>query len=193
MTLVRFSKSLAPVCLLAGLLIVTRPIPAIAQVTNPTAAPASSPAEVAGATNFQRLDPNFASAGVTTAEAFATLKKLGFRTVINLRAPSEAGADVEGEANTVKAAGLQYFNLPFSLATPDKSAVDKFLEIVKESGNQPVYIHCFSGQRANAFWLIKRLVVDGWPQEKALGEADALKMTNARLREFALDYAKEHK
>lgn len=151
----------------------------------------SAPA-VPGATNFVRLDANFASGGSTTPDAFAALKQLGFRTVIDLRTPSEPGADLEGEARAVAHAGLRYFSLPFSPGAPDTAPVDRFLEIVKDAGNQPVYIHCASGLRANTFWLIKRVLVDGWTTEKALAEADTLKITSARLRDFAVAYVKGH-
>jgi uncharacterized protein (TIGR01244 family) len=147
---------------------------------------------VAGATSFQRLDANFASGGATTPEAFAALKQLGFRTVVNLQTASELGADLEGEAKAVRQVGLQYFSLPFSTAAPDPTVVEKFLQVVKDAANQPVYIHCLAGQRANAFWLIKRVMLDGWTTEKALAEADSLKMTNQRLRDFALAYLKDH-
>jgi len=36
------------------------------------------------------------------------------------------------------------------------------------------------------------VMVDGWPTDKALAEADGLKMTNQRLRDFALAYLKDH-
>lgn len=148
--------------------------------------------DVAGATNFACLDEKFASGGATTTEAFATLKQLGYRTVINLRTSSEPGADIEGEAKTISQAGFKYFSLPFSLAAPDPAVVDTFLEIVKDPANQPVYIHCATGLRANAFWMIKRVMADGWTREKALAEADTLKMANQRLREFAAAYLKDH-
>lgn len=147
---------------------------------------------VAGATNYMRLDENFASGGVTTPDAFAAIKQLGFRTVINLRTAAEPGADPEGEARTVAQAGLKYFSLPFSPSAPDLASVDKFLALAKDAGNQPIYVHCQSGQRANAFWMIKRVLLDGWTIEKAVAEADTLKMTNQRLRDFAIAYVKDH-
>ncbi len=155
-------------------------------------APAQPAQPVTGATNFVRLDPNFASGGVTTPAAFATIKQLGFKTVINLRTASEPNVDLEAEAKIVADAGLNYFSLPFSPAAPDLTAVEKFLDLAKDAGNQPIYIHCQSGQRANTFWMIKRVRIDGWTTEKALAEADSLKMTNQRLRDFAAAYLKDH-
>jgi uncharacterized protein (TIGR01244 family) len=155
---------------------------------------AQSPAPVVnGVTNFCRLDPNFASGGATTPEAFATLKEQGFKTVINLRTASEPGSDIPGETAAAAKAGLKYVSLPFSTAAPDVAVVDKFLEVVKDAANQPIYIHCQAGTRANAFWMIKRVLVDGWTTEKALAEADTLKMTNQALRKFALAYVEDHK
>jgi uncharacterized protein (TIGR01244 family) len=146
---------------------------------------------VEGASNYVRLDANFASGGVTTAEAFVALKKLGFRTVVNLRTATEPGADLAAEEKLVSAAGLRYVGLPFAPAAPDLTAVEGFLQVAKDQASQPVYIHCQAGHRANAFWLIKRVAVDGWTTEKALAEADSLKMTNQRLRDFAIAYLKD--
>jgi tyrosine-protein phosphatase SIW14 len=155
---------------------------------------AQTPAPVVnGATNFCRLDPNFASGGATTAEAFATLKEQGFKTVINLRTASEPGSDIPGETETATKLGLRYVSLPFSTTAPDVAVVDKFLVVMKDPANQPIYIHCQGGTRANAFWMIKRVLVDGWTTEKALAEADSLKMTNQALRKFALAYIEDHK
>lgn len=63
---------------------------------------------------------------------------------------------------------------------------------MKDPANQPVYIHCLSGLRANALWMIKRVMVDGWTVEKASAEADALKMTHPGLRDFVARYLREH-
>jgi hypothetical protein len=41
-------------------------------------------------------------------------------------------------------------------------------------------------------WMIKRLVVDHWEADKAAQEAQALGMTSATLKQFAVDYAKSH-
>lgn len=142
---------------------------------------------VAGATNYARLDANFATGGDTSAEAFATLKKMGFRTVINLRTASEPGVDLAAEEKLVTATGLRYVGLPFSPSAPEASAIENFLRVVKDGASQPVYIHCHSGQRANAFWLIKRVEIDGWTVEKAVAEADSLKL-NPALRDFAVAY-----
>lgn len=157
-------------------------------------ASAQAPATtVSGAVNFRTLDANFASGGVTMPEAFAELKRLGFRSVINLQAASEPGVDMTAETEAATKAGLEYLHLPLSPSAPEMEVADKFLALAKDQARQPMYIHCRSGQRANALWLIKRVLMDGWTAEKALAEADALKMQNPTLRAFALSYIEKHR
>jgi len=148
---------------------------------------------VAGVTNFSKLDTTIACAGATTPAGVAEVKKMGYKAIINLRQPSEPGADIEGEAAAAKTAGIKFFSFPVNGASPDPATVDQFLAAVGEPANQPAFVHCASGQRASAFWMIKRLVVDGWDTEKAGTEAAALGLTSPALKTFALDYAASHK
>lgn len=147
---------------------------------------------VDGVTNFAKVESTIACAGATTPAGVAEVKKLGYKSVINLRQASEAGADVEAEAAAAKAAGVNYFHLPVNGAAPDPATVDKFIAAVSDKANQPVFVHCASGNRAAAFWMIKRLVVDHWDEEKASTEATALGLTSAPLKKFATDYAAAH-
>ena len=75
---------------------------------------------------------------------------------------------------------------------PDPAVADRFVETITTPGNEPAYIHCAAGNRAAAMWMIKRLVVDHWEADKAAQEAQALGMTSATLKQFAVDYAKSH-
>src|SRR5947207_12713862 len=148
---------------------------------------------VPGAANFARLETTVACGGATTPEAVPELKKMGFASIINLRLPSEAGANVEGEAAAAKAAGINFYNIPFSGQSPDPKVADQFLATVTAKNNEPAYIHCAAGNRAGAMWMIKRLVVDKWETEKAFQEATALGLTSPALKQFAIDYAQTHK
>ena len=118
---------------------------------------------------------------------------MGFASIINLRLPSEAGANVEGEAAAAKTAGINFYNIPFSGQSPDPKVADQFLATVTDKKNEPAYIHCAAGNRAGAMWMIKRLVVDHWDTDKAYTEATALGLTSPALKQFAIDYAQTHK
>jgi protein tyrosine phosphatase (PTP) superfamily phosphohydrolase (DUF442 family) len=71
--------------------------------------------------------------------------------------------------------------------------VPNFLAAVTAPANQPAFIHCAAGGRAASMWLIKRMEVDGWDQQRAVEEATALGLTNERLKQFALDWVQAHK
>ena len=71
--------------------------------------------------------------------------------------------------------------------------VDGFLKAVTAPANQPAFVHCASGNRAAAMWMIKRMLVDKWDADRAGAEAAALGLTNSALKTFVLDYAQAHK
>ena len=148
---------------------------------------------VPGVMNFARLETTVACGGATTPEAVPEIKKLGFKSIINLRQPTENGANVDAEAAAAQAAGINFFNIPFNGASPDPKVADQFLKTITAPGNEPAYIHCAAGNRAGAMWMIKRLVVDEWDTDRAYQEASALGLTSPALKQFAIDYAQAHK
>jgi uncharacterized protein (TIGR01244 family) len=147
---------------------------------------------VAGVTNFSKLETTIACAGATTPEAVPALKEMGYKSIINLRLATEAGANVEGEAAAAKAAGINYVHIPFNTTQPDPAVADAFIAAVTKPDNNPAFVHCASANRAAAMWMIKRMVVDKWDAEKAGAEAAQLGLTNAALKTFVLDYAMTH-
>jgi uncharacterized protein (TIGR01244 family) len=150
-------------------------------------------ASVPGVTNFARVETTIACAGATTPAAVADLKKMGFASIINLREASEAGADIDAEAAAAKTAGINFIHLPFNTARPDPAVADTFLKTITDRKNDPAFIHCASGNRAAAMWMIKRMQIDKWDADRAGTEAAALGLTNPALRTFALDYVQAHK
>ncbi len=155
------------------------------------AQPTAAKDTLAGVRNFTRVDAVIACGGATSPDAFSAIKQAGFASVVNLRAASEEGADVEASAKAASEAGLKYVHLPFVTASPDRGKVDEFLKLVVLPENQPMLIHCASGGRASMFWAIKRVMVDGWPVDKAMNELpDLAKNASPALRQFVLDYLK---
>ena len=161
--------------------------------SRPAAAQQVTKQTVPGVTNFAKLETTVACGGATTPEAVPEIKKLGYASIINLRLPSEAGANVEGEAEAAKKAGITFFSIPFSGQSPDPAVADKFLAAITTPANVPAYIHCAAGNRAAAMWMIKRLAVDHWDTDRAFTEATALGLTSPALKQFAIDYSSTHK
>ena len=101
----------------------------------PAAAQQVTKESVPGVTNFARLETTVACGGATTAEAVPELKKMGFASIINLRVPTEQGANIEQEAAAAKDAGIKFYNIPFNTASPDPAVPETFLKTLKTPGN----------------------------------------------------------
>jgi uncharacterized protein (TIGR01244 family) len=146
-----------------------------------------------GITNYTKVDAVVACGGATETSALAGLKADGFKTIINLRQPSETGANIEQNAEQAKALGLNYVNIPVNGQAPDPKAVDQFLATIANKANQPAFIHCASASRVGALWLVKRVLQDGWAIDKATEEAKLIGLRSAPLEQFVLKYIEEHK
>jgi uncharacterized protein (TIGR01244 family) len=161
--------------------------------TRPAAAQQVTKQTVPGVQNFAKLETTVACGGATTPEAVPEIKKMGYASIVNMRLANEAGANIDGEAAAAKAAGIRFFHIPLSGASPDPAVADQFLQTIAAPENNPAYIHCASGNRVSAMWMIKRMVVDHWDTDKAFTEATALGLTSPALKQFAIDYAQSHK
>ena len=54
---------------------------------------------------------------------------------------------------------------------PTAAQIEKFLSIVRDPANQPVYVHCVEGRhRTGVMTAIYRMTVDGWNADRAFGE-----------------------
>lgn len=148
---------------------------------------------IEGISNFAQVETTVACAGAVTPSAVAGIKKMGFASIINLRLDTEKGADIDAEAAAAKAAGINFVHLPLNGAMPDPAVADRFLKVITEPGNQPAFIHCASGNRAAAMWLIKRVLIDKWDNDRALEEAGQLGSISPVMKAFALDYIQAHK
>src|SRR6476619_7157861 len=87
---------------------------------------------VPGITNLSRVETTVACAGAVTPSAVSEIKKMGFVSIINLRQPTEQGADIDGEAAAAKTAGINFYNIPFNNAAPDNAVVDRFLQTISQ-------------------------------------------------------------
>jgi len=149
--------------------------------------------ELTGIPNFLKLTDQVWTGGQPWPEHFPKLKEAGVKVIINLR----PHAEYEGarEETKVKELGIGYFNIPVAGNAPDELDADDFLKLTDEQlKNGPVFIHCAVGTRVGAFWMIRRVVRDGWEFDKALEEANRIGLRNqARLIEFAKEYIAKKK
>lgn len=142
--------------------------------------------------NFVRINENFCTGGQPRLEHLQSLKNDGVKAIINLRTPGEhRAAEEEAKAKQV---GLRYFNIPVVFADPKDEQVTEFLKITDDPANRPVFIHCTAAIRVGAFWLIRRVLRDGWTFEDAEKEAEKIGLRESpHLNEFARRYIEKHR
>lgn len=97
--------------------------------------------QVEGIRNFAKVESTVACAGAISPAAIQEIKKMGYAAIINLRLPSEQGADIEGHRAVAQSVGLPYYSIPFSATAPDPAVVDTFLKTIQTPGVQPAFIH----------------------------------------------------
>jgi uncharacterized protein (TIGR01244 family) len=169
--------------------------PGASEAPAPQAAQAPAPAAgaIPGVRNFTKVDATIACGGALSPEAYAALKEAGYKSVLNVRLANEPGANIDEARRAAESLGLVYIHLPFSNAAPDTAVLDEFLKAVVKPENLPMMLHCGSGTRVSMFWAVKRVMIDGWTIEKAMGELpDLSKNLSQTQRTFMLDYLKAH-
>jgi protein tyrosine phosphatase (PTP) superfamily phosphohydrolase (DUF442 family) len=140
--------------------------------------------------NFLRINKEICTGGQPSMDDLAKLKEEGVRAIINLRRPTEYNA--EEEAAKAKELGLRYFSIPVSVAEPKDEQADEFLKIMSDTKNRPAFIHCATANRVGGFWMVRRVLVDGWKIDDAEAEARKIGLHSPSLVEFAHSYIERH-
>lgn len=139
---------------------------------------------------FYWIDERIATGGQPKLAELASLKKEGFRTIINLRETTEY--DAAAEEKEARRLGLGYVSIPVKTAEPKDDQVDAFLAALSDRKIFPIFLHCGTANRVGAFWMIARVLVDGWNITDAEHEARVIGMRSSNLREFAYEYICRH-
>ena len=128
---------------------------------------------------FRRVNDSVWTSGQPTLDQFVKLKAAGVATVINLRVPSEHSGEIEGAL--VRELGMKYINIPVDLNNPKATDVTEFLTVTdRELSKGLVLIHCTAAIRVGSFWMIRRILRDGWETAAALEEANNIGLQNHR-------------
>ena len=140
-----------------------------------------------GLANVGRVAPGVYRGAQPEAAGYATLKKMGIRTVINLRTSMSERAAVE-------AAGMQSFEVPMEMSRDGlRAKVDRAVALMADPANQPVFVHCRHGQdRTGIVIAAFRMKIEGWPLSDAEAEMQAFGFNNiwVNFKRFIRDYGK---
>lgn len=122
--------------------------------------------------NFGRVNDNYYRGGLPVGRDFADLQALGVKTIIDLRDDGEAS-----EEATVQGLGMKFFRIPMTTReTPSAEKLARFLEIVNDPANEPVYVHCQGGRhRTGVMTAVYRMTNEGWSADRAFAEMKQFK------------------
>jgi len=139
--------------------------------------------------NFGKINDHLYRGSQPNTRTYKQLAALGVKTILDLR--EDAKDSAQGKAES---AGLRYINLPLKDKTyPQAGAAERFLAIVNDSANWPVYVHCAGGRhRTGVMGAVYRMTVDGWDVEKAYQEMRQFDFYTSRghecFRKYVYDY-----
>ena len=138
------------------------------------------------------VNESFATAAQPKDAAWQKLATNGFKSVLNLRTANE-GVDLTKEREMVEQVGMRYISIPVTGNDPKPEQVEAFIKAVKDAQNHPMLIHCASANRVGGFFMIYRVIEQGWSEDKALEEAKQIGLASPGLTKFAQDYIAAHK
>lgn len=139
-----------------------------------------------------RVDENYLRGSQPLRGGIGTLKRLGVKTLVDLRSIYDHTDDVKAAA---EAAGLGYEWVPMSVWNPPTDdEANRFVSLVADTSNGPFFVFCADGlNRTGEMTAVYRVAHNSWTVEKALDEADELGFNPYyyTLRSYVWDYARK--
>jgi protein tyrosine phosphatase (PTP) superfamily phosphohydrolase (DUF442 family) len=124
----------------------------------------AQPVKVDGVQNLFKVSNDLYRSEQPTAEGFKNLKKLGIKTVVNLR-------NFHTDSTLIRDTGLEYEHIYMKSWHAENEDAVKFLKIVTDPKKTPVLVHCQHGaDRTGTMCAVYRLAVQGWSKDEALKE-----------------------
>jgi tyrosine-protein phosphatase SIW14 len=142
-----------------------------------------------GIDNFGQISANYYRGAQPKGQDFTALSRLGVKMVIDLAREG----DVSERPNTERA-GMKFVRIPMTTEDrPAQDVIDKFLALVNDPANQPVYVHCMGGRhRTGAMTAVYRMTQHGWSADRAFAEMKQYKFgadfLHPALKSFVFDF-----
>lgn len=128
--------------------------------------------------------PNQLVAGQPQPHELVAFSHAGVRHVINAR--TERELEAWDEPRLLDELGMAYHHLPIGGPDDlDRAAIQRFDEILSEIGDEPVLLHCASGNRIGALFALRAAWIDGKDSAEAMeiGRAHGLTRLEGVVRE----------
>lgn len=146
------------------------------------AATAMKPAQIPGVEKAAESEADkVVVAGQPTQETIDAAAKKGYKVVVNLRRPDEMAKLPFDEKAAVEKAGMKYIQVPMSTSLPKEDQLKLVLDVLKDSKNNPVLLHCASSNRAGAIWALHSGLDKGMTPDAAIADGKAAGLSNEAL------------
>ena len=128
----------------------------------------ATPLQREGLPNLHQVAPNIYRGAQPTPEGFASLNAMGVKTIINFRR-------FHSDEDEIKQAGLegafQTIEIPINTWDMTDEHAARFLQIVEDKQNHPVFYHCQHGaDRTGTMTAVYRIAHQGWTKKEAVDE-----------------------
>lgn len=141
---------------------------------------------------FEQVNDHLYRGGQPSADLFQSLKKLGIKTVIDLR---DGKHQYSAEKLLVESIGMQFISVPLTMHAPTDDEIAKILGLIETKSLWPVFLHCQGGRdRTSTVIACYRISHDGWSNQKAYVEAEqkGISKFDVGLRRYILRYQTPH-
>jgi len=139
--------------------------------------------------NFGCINEAFYRGAQPKGRDYSDLVAMGVTTVIDLQEDGDPN-----EQRMVESAGLKFCRIGLSDSSwPSRDKADKFLKVVNDPANQPVFVHCHGGRhRAGIMTAIYRMTHDRWTAAQAYAEMKQYGFESGfghgALKDYVYDY-----
>ncbi|HEY3279908.1 MAG TPA: sulfur transferase domain-containing protein [Gemmatimonadales bacterium] len=148
-------------------------------------------AAIAGVTNASEPLPGLVTGGQPTGAHITALKAAGCEVVVDNRDPMEPRPF--DEPATVRAAGMEYVNVPIVHGAATTDTMRRMHEVVRGLKARKALFHCSSGNRTAAALIPSLMLDQGMDEQAAVETAIRIGMRSAELMELALEYVRTRK
>ncbi|MEH2266602.1 protein tyrosine phosphatase family protein [Nostoc sp.] len=143
--------------------------------------------------NVKKINNELAVAGQVTLEQLQQAVNEGYKSVLNLRSPSEEGF-ISDEQQQAEALGLHYINIPVK---PNEISDELTTEVLEQIDRlpKPALIHCASAMRAGVMAFMNVATRQGMTPEQVFEKAAEAGFdcnANPQMKQFLEHYVSTH-
>src|ERR1700758_2454885 len=119
---------------------------------------------VPGIRNFAKVSDVLWRGNHPSRQGFINLERMGIKTVVSLRY-------FHNDCALLKGTNLKYIRIPASAYDPREEELVKFLKVVEDPDNWPVFVYCSRGNDRTGYVVAAyRLVIENWGLNDAIAE-----------------------